>query len=451
MTTRNDTSAPPSSSLSKVGGATLVGSFIEWYDFYIYGIAAALVFNKLFFPNVSAAAGTILSFAVFASAWMARPLGSIIFGSIGDRIGPKRALVMTFILMGGSTVGVGLVPTAESIGVLAPIILVLFRILQGLAAGGEWSGAATMAVGHAPAGKRGLYGALPQMGIPLALIAANLVTLLSYQVPEEILLTWGWRIPFLSSIIIIPVGYYIRRRLVEAPDYVTAVKNKQISQSPVRLAVTQYWKQILVVVLFMGAGNAFFFVFTTYALTYATTEVGFSRPDTLSALAIAASVFAVATLFFGWASDIIGRRRLFIVGVSILAIMPFPLFALINTGSWVLFTLGLSVSLGLGHGSFWGPAAAFFTEIFPPSVRYSGSGLGFQLAGTLFGGPLPLIAAALVSAANGAPWYVAALVSAICIPAVIAAFYSKRLHVYGPDDTQENSDCAVDSVRPAQI
>ncbi|MFF1552958.1 MFS transporter [Rhodococcus erythropolis] len=424
----NDPSAQPQrSSLASVGGATLVGAFIEWYDFFIYGIASALIFNKLFFPGFDPTVGILLSFAAFGSAWLVRPLGGLLFGYVGDRVGRKRALIITLVLMGTATIGVGLLPTYDQIGVWAPILLVAFRMVQGISAGGEWSGAAIMATEHAPLGRRGLYGAFPQMGTPLALIAANGVSLLAYMIPEESLMTWGWRIPFLLSVPIIPLGYYIRRRLLETPDFVESQQSESPEHNPLWQVVTAHWRAILVVFFANGALNAFFFTFTTYSLTYATSESGFTRQEALGALVVAALVHAPVALLFGWLSDRVGRRRLFLLGLSLMVLAPFPVFFLIDTGNGFLFFLSLAIGFGVVHGSLWGIASSYFTEMFPPAVRYSGSSIGFQFAGSIFGGPMPLIASTLVVAAGGAPWYLAAFVSGVCAVGLGVVFLAKNL------------------------
>lgn len=427
MTETLTTTQPPRTRLSTIAGATIAGSFIEWYDFYVFGVASALVFNTLFFPSVSPEAGVLLSFATFATAWIARPLGGLIFGPLGDRIGRKQTLIITFILMGVATFAVGLLPTFDSIGVWAPILLVLARVLQGLSAGGEWSGAALIATEHAPETKRGFYGSFPQLGIPLALIVSNGVSLMTYSLPEDLILSWGWRVPFLLSAVIVPIGLVIRLRISESPDFVEAAKAKTLVKNPLLTVLRSCWKQILIVIFVMGGVNAFFFTFTTYALTYATTEIGFTRPETLIAVMIASAVHACATLFFGRLSDKVGRRKLYIVGLACLAVTPFPLFAAIDTGSFTVFVVALAIGFGVFHAMVWSMGGAFFTELFPAEVRYSGSAVGYQMSGVLFAGPIPLIAAALVGAAGGAPWYVAIFVSSIAVLALIAAILSKRI------------------------
>lgn len=404
--------------------ASLVGSFIEWYDFFIFGIAFALVFSKLFFPSASPLAGTLLSFATFATAWVARPVGGILFGHFGNRIGRKSVLLVTLLLMGGATTLIGLLPTYNSIGVLAPLALVLMRVIQGLSAGGEWAGAAIMAVEHAPTNARGRYGSWPQLGIPLALIAANGLSLIFYQSNDAVLLSYGWRIPFLASLLIVPLGVFIRLKVLETPDFVQTRQSHQQTTIPLLEVLRHHWRPVLSVIFIMGGVNAFFFTFTTYSLVYATTQAGFTRTVALGGVILASCIHAVATLFFGAWSDRIGRRRMFIVGLLILACTPFPLFAALDTHSASLYIISLCLAFGVGHAMVWSIGASYFTELFPPSVRYTGASLGYQLSGLIFGGPLPIIGAALVSAGGGRPWYLAALVSGIALLGAFVAFLS---------------------------
>jgi MHS family shikimate/dehydroshikimate transporter-like MFS transporter len=407
-----------------VAMASLVGSFIEWYDFYIFGIASALVFGTLFFPTFSPLAGTLLSFATFATAWVARPVGGVIFGHFGDRIGRKKVLLITLLMMGASTVAVGLVPSYASIGIWAPILLVTARVFQGLSAGGEWAGAAIMSIEHAPTNEKGRFGSYPQLGIPLALIVSNGISLLFYQRADDALMSWGWRIPFLASLIIVPVGLYIRLKVFEAPEFANPDPEHKILKLPIAKVLTDYWRPVLSIIFIMGGTNAFFFTFTTYSLLYATQSGGFSRTTALTAVIVASCVHVVGTMVFGRMSDRVGRRRMYIYGLLFLALVPFPLFAIIDLHSTPLYVLALAVGFGIGHSCVWSLGAAYFTELFPANVRYSGSSLGYQLSGLIFGGPLPIAAAYLVSINGGRPWLLAGFLSLIAVVAAYTAFVS---------------------------
>jgi MHS family shikimate/dehydroshikimate transporter-like MFS transporter len=436
MTTTADASSTTERpSLRRVACATAIGAFLEWYDFNLFGVASALVFGKLFFPSFSPVAGTLLSFATFGAAWLARPIGGLIFGHFGDRLGRKRILLITLLMMGLSTTLIGILPTYATIGVWAPVLLLVIRIIQGISAGGEWSGAATMATEHAPSGRKGLYGSFPQLGTPLALVAANGMILLSSKVASDDLLTYAWRFPFLLSILVIPIGIWIRRGIPESPDFELVRSNQAVAQAPAIKVVKEHWRTILLVILMVGGINTYFFTFTTYVLTYSTAEVGFPRTTALIAVMIAAVVMVPATIAFGRLSDRVSRRKLYICGFLSLAVTVVPLFLLMNTGSPVAFVLGLSVGVGVCFACVWSLASTYLTELFPTGVRFSGSAIGYQFSGTLFAAPMPLLGATLVAAAGGRPWYVAILLIVVALVAAWAAFVSR------PD--------AVESTEPA--
>jgi MFS transporter, MHS family, shikimate and dehydroshikimate transport protein len=401
--------------------STFIGSLIEWYDYYVFGIASALVFNVLFFPKANAAVGTLLSFAVFATAWLTRPLGGIIFGHLGDRIGRKKVLLITLWVMGISTFIVGLLPTYDQIGIAAPVLLVLVRLLQGISSGGEWSAAAVSATESAPEGRRGLYGSFPQLGIPVALLISNGLSWIFYSLPPSALLSYGWRMPFLLSILVVALGQYIRRRMPETPEFEQAKERHEVIELPLKQALKHHWRPIIIVLFIAGGINAFFFTFTTFALSYATTHAGFTRSQILLSIITASLVHTVGTALWGRLSDFTGRRPLYLMSLALLTFSPFVLFWLIQQRSVALFSLGLSVFFGLGHSCVWSISGAYFTELFPRNVRVSGSAIGYQFASTIFGGPIPLVATALVQANGGEPWYVATMISCIAVVAFIAA------------------------------
>lgn len=402
----------------RVALATLIGSTVEWYDFFIYGTAAALIFNKLFFPEFSPVAGTLLSFATFAVGWLARPLGGVIAGHFGDRVGRKKMLVLTLLLMGFATMAIGVLPTYGQIGVLAPILLVTLRILQGFAVGGEYGGGVVMAVEHAPDGKRGLWGCWPQMGVPLGLVLGTLVFLALNRLPDEAFMSWGWRVPFLLSIVLVLVGMFIRLRVTESPAFADNADSGNVAKLPVVEVLRDHRRNLILLILAHMGPNTFFYTFATFVLSYATTTIGFDRQTVLIAVAVGAAVEVVAMPFFAVLSDRCGRRPVYIGGLIALAATAAPFFLILDQRNGPLLTLALAIAFGLAHGSVYGTQPSFFAELFPARVRYTGLSVGVQVAGALFGGPLPIIATALVAAGNNRPWI---FVGYMILTAVISA------------------------------
>jgi MFS family permease len=384
-----------------------------------------LIFNQLFFPDFSPLAGTLLSFATFAVGWLTRPLGGVIAGHFGDRVGRKKMLVFTLLLMGFSTTLIGALPTYESIGVLAPILLVTLRILQGFAVGGEYGGGVVMAVEHAPEGKRGLWGCWPQMGVPLGLILGTFAFLLLNQLPEEAFLSWGWRIPFLFSIVLVLIGMFIRLNVTESPAFADNVDAGNVAKMPIVEVIREHPKQVLLLVLAHMGPNTFFYTFATFVLSYATTTIGFDRQTVLIAVAIGATVEVIAMPYFAILSDRIGRRPVYIGGLIALGITAAPFFLILDQQNGVLLTVALAIAFGLAHGSVYGTQPSFFAELFPARVRYSGLSLGVQVAGALFGGPLPIIATALVAAGGGRPWVFVGYMVATAMISAVAAYLAK--------------------------
>ncbi len=387
--------------------ASFIGTTIEWYDFFLYGTAAALVFNRLFFPTVDPLAGTMAAFATYAIGFFARPLGGVIFGHFGDKFGRKSVLVTTLMLMGVATFGIGLLPTYDQAGVLAPVLLVTLRFVQGLGVGGEWGGAVLMAVEHGHRGRRGFYASWVQAGVPVGLLLANAVFSLCSSMPEQEFLAWGWRVPFLLGILLLAVGMFIRLRILESPLFEAAQgKTETAPRLPVLEAIRLHPRNVLVAMGARFAENAAFYVFTVFVLSYATTRLGTTKTDVLNGVLIGSAVQLVAIPFFGALSDRIGRRPVYLAGAAGLALFAFPFFWLVETrataGLWLAITLGLVV-----HSAMYGPQAAFFSELFSTRVRFSGVSLGYQLASPLAGGLAPLIATALLKWADGKPWPVA--------------------------------------------
>jgi metabolite-proton symporter len=377
--------------------SSFIGTTIEWYDFFLYGTAAALVFNQLFFPSFEPLAGTLAAFGTYAVGFAARPLGGIVFGHYGDKIGRKAMLVLALIIMGVATFVMGLLPTYNSIGVWAPILLVVLRFIQGIGVGGEWGGAVLMAVEHSPPGRRGYYGSWPQMGVPAGLLLANLVFLASSSyIPEEQFLSWGWRIPFLVSLVLVGVGLFIRLRLLETPAFQQVQESGTEAPMPIIDVLRTYPKNVLLAMGMRIAENGTFYVLTVFVLSYVAGELALDRNVGLYGVLIAAAIGLLTTPLFGALSDKIGRRRVYLIGALFSLVFAFPFFWLVNTGIEPLIWLAIVLGVNIGHDAMYGPQAAFFSELFGTRVRYSGASLGYQLASVLAGGLSPLIATALL-------------------------------------------------------
>lgn len=408
----------------KVAFASLVGTSIEWYDFFIYGQAAALIFNGLFFPNLNPAIGALAGLATFGVGFVARPIGGFVFGHFGDRIGRKTALVTTLVLMGSATLLVGLLPTYQQIGIWAPILLVVLRLVQGFAVGGEWGGAVLMAVEHAPANKRGFYGSWPQMGIPIGLISATAVLyFLSIGLDEEAFTAWGWRVPFIASILLVAVGLVIRLKVSESPLFKKLSAAGDHLKVPILDVFRYAWKRTILAIFAQASVNVSFYVISVYALTYATQTTGASRSDTLIALIVAALFDLVAIPVWASVSDKVGRRPIVIFGSLFLGVFMYPFFLLVQTGSVLMLTIAITVGLVFGHAPAYAVLASFLSETFDAKSRYSGVSLAYQLSGALISGPAPLVAAALVVAYGGfgpvvIMAIIAAIVSVICVLAL---------------------------------
>lgn len=384
-------------SIRKVAFASLIGTTIEWYDFFLYGTASALIFGKLFFPNYDPLTGTLASFGTYAVGFAARPIGGIVCGHFGDRIGRKSMLVLTLLIMGIATFMIGLLPTYQSIGIWAPILLVLLRVAQGFGVGGEWGGAVLMAVEHAPKGKRGFYGSWPQVGVPAGLLLSTIVFRQISKLPQDILFTWGWRIAFLLSLFLVGVGLYIRLAVTEPLAFTEIKQTRTESRMPILDAVLQHPKNVLLAMGARIAENGAFYLYTVFILTYATLpRIGFSSPTVLSAIALAAiiEIFAIPT--YGWMSDRFGRRPVYLFGAIFTGLFAFPFFWLVETSQTSLMVLAVVCALVFGHAAMYAPQASFFSELFGTRVRYSGASLGYQLASVLAGGLSPLIAAGLL-------------------------------------------------------
>src|ERR671913_586513 len=383
-------------SIGQVAFASFIGTAIEWYDSFLYETAAALVFNQLFFPEFAPLTGTLAAFATFAVGFFARPVGGVVFGHFGDRIGRKSMLVITLLIMGGATFLIGLLPTFDAVGVLAPILLVVLRFLQGFAVGGEWGGAILMAVGHAPDEGRNFYASWPQLGSPAGLILSTIVFTAFSWLPEDQFLAWGWRIPFLLSIILIGVGLFIRLRIMESPAFMRVQESGTEARMPILDVLRTYPKNVLLAMGMRIAENGTFYILTAFVLTYVVEEVGLEQGVGLRGVIIAAAIGLFTIPLFGALSDRVGRRPVYLFGAVFSLLFAFPFFWLLNTGVAPLIWLAVVLGVNLGHDSMYGPQAAYFSELFGTRVRYSGASLGYQLASVLAGGLSPLIAVALL-------------------------------------------------------
>src|SRR5512134_3505951 len=384
--------------------ASAVGSALEWYDFFIYGTAAALVFGQLFFPKADPTVGTLLAFATFGVAFLARPIGGMVFGHLGDKLGRKPVLVMTLMLVGGGTFLIGLLPTYDTIGAWAPALLVAMRLLQGFGAGAEYGGAVILAVEHAPPGKRGLFGSFAPLGVTVGLLLANGVFALVGALPPEDFLSWGWRVPFLLSIVLILVGFYIRARVSETPAFSEIAARNKVARSPVKEALVKHPREFLVVIGARLAENGLGFLYPVFALNYMTQQLGLSKTMVLQGNMLAYAVQLVTIPLFSILSDKIGRRPVYLGGALFSAAFAVPFFLLINTESPPLIWLALVLGISVGVGAMFGPQAAYFAELFGTRLRYSGFAFARELGSILAGGPAPFIASALLLWAGGAPW-----------------------------------------------
>ena len=382
--------------------ATVVGTTVEWYDFFIYATAVALVFGQLFFAPAGEEFGQILAFLTVGISFLFRPLGAFLAGHFGDKYGRKVVLMLTLVLMGVATALIGLLPTYEAIGIWAPVLLILLRILQGISAGGEWGGAVLMAVEHAPKTKRGLFGASPQIGVPLGLLlASGIMALMTIIAPGDAFLAWGWRVPFLLSIVLILIGYYVRRRVEESPVFTELAERKEVTRTPIVQLFRKHALLVLIAAVVFAGNNAVGYMTTGgYIQNYSTNPegpVGLEREPVLWAVAASAVVWLLSTFFAGWISDRIGRRTTYIIGWILQLIGVFTLFPLVNTGNiWLLFA-GLGI-LTIGLGFTYGPQAALYSELFPASIRFSGVSISYAIGAILGGAFAPTIAAALVAA-----------------------------------------------------
>jgi metabolite-proton symporter len=400
--------------------ASTIGTTIEWYDFFLYGIAAAKFFPALFFPKYDPFVGQILSFGTFTVGFVARPLGGAFFGYLGDRLGRKSTLVATLLLMGVSTILIGLLPTYERIGAAAPLILVLLRFLQGFGVGGEWGGSVLLAVEYGHRGKRGFYASWPQAGVPLGLLlSAGVVAVCEYSMEATTLYSWGWRIPFCLSAALIAIGLLIRTRILETPLFVHLQKTSQVASSPIADALAGHWREILLAAGSRIAEQSCFYLFSTYVIAYNETTLHVPTGTLLLGINLAAGLEFITIPLFGLLSDHWSRRRTYVLGCLFLALFAFPFFALLETREPVLVVVAVIVSLAIGHAMLYSVQASLIPELFGTRLRYTGASLGYQLASPVAGGLAPLIAATLVEKVPGHYWPLALYIVAICMISLV--------------------------------
>ncbi|MCQ1952155.1 MFS transporter [Arthrobacter sp. zg-Y238] len=445
MSVNAASAAPSSGRMSreerKVLAGTLVGTTIEWYDFFIYAQAAGLVLATLYFgPINEGPLGQVVSFATIGISFLFRPLGAVVAGHLGDRIGRKKMLVFTLVMMGISTALIGVVPTYAQIGVAGPILLIVLRIMQGFSAGGEWGGAALLSVEHAPVGKRGLFGAYPQIGVPVGMILATFVMyVLSTSLSEEDFLAWGWRIPFLVSVVLIIVGYFIRRSVAESPVFKEIQERKKESSAPLSQLFRHNSREVILSALIFIANNAAGYLVIAFFASYATGKpdaggLGMDRPSVLLATTLGSFGWLIFTLYGGILSDRIGRVRTFQIGYAWVFLWSVPMFLLIDTTNIVLFAVAIFV-LTIGLGLSYGPQSAMYAEMFPARVRYSGVSIGYALGAILGGAFAPTIAQALLNETGWSP-SIGLYIMVLCVVSFVAVSMVKEtkgndLHVEG--------------------
>jgi MFS transporter, MHS family, shikimate and dehydroshikimate transport protein len=417
--TQESVELSPPRRLTRVAVATMVGSAIEAFDFLSYGTATALVFNKLFFPTFDPTVGTLAMFGAFAAGYFVRPIGGIIFGHFGDRLGRKAMLTVSLIVMGTATVLIGCLPTYAEIGIWAAVLLTLLRVTQGLSFGGELAGAMLMAVEHAPAKRKSFFGSLPQAGTPIGMLLSTLAFALVSQLPEEDFLSWGWRLPFLGSAILVVVGVFIRLSVAESPEF-SRVKNRgETARVPFRDVVAGHWRSVLLTIGGKLSEVTLYTIIIVFSLSFVTTKLGFPRATALQAIMIGAAFQIFTTPFFGWLADRVGVRRVYTCSGLVLAVMAVPLFMAIGSGSVPAYYAAVICGLALNYPSMYGLQSQLYSAQFPTPLRYTGMSVGIHIAAALGGGLAPVVATTLLAsygslAAVGIYVSCLALISATC-------------------------------------
>ncbi|MGW6174026.1 MFS transporter [Arthrobacter sp. NPDC055138] len=433
--------------MRKISTASVIGTTVEWYDLFLFGTASALVFNRIFFPELDGAIGTILSFLTFASAYLARMVGAILFGHFGDRLGRKSMLLISLMTMGAATFAIGLVPDYATIGIAAPLLLLLLRLIQGLALGGEWGGAVLMTVEHAPENRRGFFGSMVQIGVPIGTLLANVAFLIvASNLSDEALLSWGWRVPFLLSAVLVAVGIYIRLNIEETPSFKMVRETGAKAKLPFAYLMKRYWKQVILGGVATLSTGSTFTLLVASGVNYGTAELGYSKNMMLWVVMFACLLAFVAIPFFGRLSDRVGRKPIIFAGVVAEALLAFPFFWLMNSGSELMVFVAYGLMM-LAFSANYGPIATFLAELFGSKVRYSGLSVSYMLSGLLGSAATPAITVALLAAtgqSSSIAWYIlgAAVLSLI-------ALYLLTETRHGDIDAVDNTDTVKSSVKAA--
>lgn len=415
-------------SIGWIASASAVGTTIEWYDFFLFGVVTPLVLNKLFFPNFDPIVGTMLAYTTFFVGFVSRPIGGIIFGHYGDRIGRKAVLVLTLLIMGIATFLIGLLPTYASVGIWAPILLLVLRVFQGIGIGGEWGGAVLMAVEHSPTGRRGFYGSWPQIGVPAGLLlSAGVVYALSY-LPEADFLAWGWRIAFLISAVLVAVGLYIRLKIMETPAFTRAQATKKVVPVPVVELFRTHGKNTL-----LGLGARYiegvtFNIFGVFIVGYLANTLGLPRQTALAGVMISSAIMIIMLPIYGNLSDKIGRRKMFGFAGILIGLLSFPAFWLMQTKEPFLVWLAIAVPFAFVYPAVYGPQAALFSELFDTRVRYTGISFVYQFSGIFASGLTPIIATALLPIGGGQPWLICLYVLAVSLVSALSVYAMTESH-----------------------
>lgn len=415
-------------SIGWIASASAIGTTIEWYDFFLFGVVTPLVFNKLFFPNFDPLVGTMLAYTTFFVGFISRPIGGIIFGHYGDRIGRKTVLILTLLIMGIATFLIGLLPTYASVGIWAPIMLLFLRVFQGIGIGGEWGGAVLMAVEHSPTGQRGFYGSWPQIGVPAGLLlSAGMVYVLSY-LPEADFFAWGWRIAFLISAVLVAVGLYIRLKILETPAFTRMQQAKKVAPVPVVELFRTHGKNTL-----LGLGARYiegvtFNIFGVFIVGYLAGTLGLPRQTALAGVMISSAIMIVMLPIYGNLSDKIGRRRMFGVAGLLIGLLSFPAFWLMQTKDPMLIWLAIAVPFAFVYPAVYGPQAALFSELFDTRVRYTGISFVYQFSGIFASGLTPIIATALLPLGGGKPWLICLYVLGVSMISALSVYAMTESH-----------------------